>query len=109
LFGISDNSGNSNKCNVGCIECLQCFESVGWVSGRLPGLKKLSDEVLMWLSDYPSGTRCRLFAHVPADATASPNPIISCLFKTILVLPLWYRITEVVLEKRPLNGFKQVC
>jgi len=36
----------------------------------------------------------------PADATASQNPTISCL----VVLPFWYRLTQVVLEKRPLNG-----
>ena len=28
---------------------------------------------------YLSEMRCRLFAHHPADATASPNPIIPCL------------------------------
>jgi len=28
---------------------------------------------------YPSGARCRLFAYGPADASASQNPIISCL------------------------------
>ena len=31
----------------------------------------------------------------------SQNAIVSCLR---LVLPLWYRLTPVVLEKRPLNG-----
>ena len=38
-------------------------------------------------------------------------------FNSRLVLPFWYRLTEVVLEKRPLNGcsdssvtvFKPVC
>jgi len=29
---------------------LQCFDTVGWASGRAPGLSKLSDEVLVWLS-----------------------------------------------------------
>jgi len=38
-----------------------------------------------------------LFAYGPADVTASQNPIIR------LVLPFWYRLTQVVLEKRPLN------
>jgi len=38
-----------------------------WVSGRAPGLHKLSDEVLLSLS---AGARCRLFAYGPADATA---------------------------------------
>jgi len=34
----------------------------------------------------------------------SQNPIIACLIKSRLVLPLWYRLTQVFLEKRPLNG-----
>ena len=52
-----------------------------------------------------SAARCRLFAYGPADATASQTPIISCLIiKSRLVLPFWYQITQVVLEKRPLNG-----
>ena len=56
---------------------------------------------------YLSRARCRLFAYGPAGATASQNPIISCRlasFKSILVLPFWYWLTQVVLEKRPLNG-----
>ena len=32
----------------------------------------------------------------------SENPIVS--FQSRLVLPFWYRLTQVVLEKRPLNG-----
>ena len=53
---------------------------------------------------YLSGVRCRLFAYGPAECTASPNSIISCLIKSRLVLPFWYRLTRVILEKRPLNG-----
>ena len=41
-----------------------------------PACKKLSDEVLVWLS--VSGARCGLFAYGPVDATAFQNPIISC-------------------------------
>ena len=48
---------------------------------------------------YLSGASCRLFAYGPADATA-----VSCLFTSRLVLCFWYRLTQVVLEKRPLNG-----
>ena len=29
-------------------------------------------------------------------------------FKSRLVLPFWYRLTQVVLEKRPLNGYSVV-
>ena len=34
----------------------------------------------------------------------SQNPIISCLIKSRLVLPFWHRRTQVVLERRLLNG-----
>jgi len=41
---------------------------------------------------------------VPADATASQNPSSLASFKSWLFSPFWYRLTQVVLEKRPLNG-----
>ena len=50
---------------------------------------------------YLSGAKCRSFAYGPADAAASPNPII---LKSRLVLPFWYWLTQVVLEKRLWNG-----
>ena len=34
---------------------------------------------------------------------------VSCLSKSRLVLPFWYRLTRVVLEKGPLNGCVCVC
>jgi len=30
--------------------CLQCFDTVGWTREEHPACKKLSDEVLAWLS-----------------------------------------------------------
>jgi len=36
--------------DLGSRYLLQCFDSVGWASGIAPGLYKLSDEVLVWLS-----------------------------------------------------------
>jgi len=38
-----------------------------------PACKKLSDEVLVWLSVW-TGARCILFAYGPADAAAIPKP-----------------------------------
>jgi len=70
----------------------QCFDTVGWVSRR--------NWVMMCWCRYLSGASCRLFAYGPVDATVPPNAIISCT----LVLPFWYRLTQVFLEKRPLNG-----
>ena len=52
---------------------------------------------------YLSEARCRLFAYGPADATASRKPPPLVTFKYRLVLLFWYRLTQVVLEKRPLN------
>ena len=43
-----------------------------------------------------------MFAYSPADAAASQNPLAS--FKSTLVLLFWYRLIQVVLDKRPLNG-----
>jgi len=73
-----------------------------------PACKKLNDEVLVWLSD-PSAARCRLFAYGSVDATAIPKPPSSpASFKSTLVLPFWYWITQAVLEKRPLNGCSSI-
>ena len=38
----------------------------------------------------------------PADATATPSSLAS--LKPRMVLPFWYWLTQIVLEKRPLNG-----
>ena len=55
---------------------------------------------------YLRGARCRLFAYGPADATArhpkTPSSLASV--NSIRVLPFQYWLTQVVLEKRPLNG-----
>jgi len=51
-----------------------------------------------------------LFAHGPADGTAIPKlhhlllHLISTSSKSRPVLPFWHRLTQVVLEKKPLNG-----
>ena len=37
----------------------------------------------------------------------SPSSLAS--FKSRLVLPFWYQLTQVVLEKRPLNGCSRHC
>jgi len=50
---------------------------------------------------YLSGARCKWFAYGPADVTAVPLSLAS--LKSRLVLPLWCRLIQVVLEKRQLN------
>ena len=43
-------------------------------------------------------------------AQLMPLPLtVSCSSKSRLVLPFWYRLTQVVLEKRPLNGCYCCC
>jgi len=61
-----------------------------------PACKKLSGEVLAWLS----GAKCRL-AYCHSLSLAS--------VKSRLVLPFWYWLTWVVPEKGPLNGCVCVC
>ena len=45
---------------------------------------------------YLSAARCRLFAYVPDDATAIAKPHNLVSFKSRLVLPFWYWLTQVV-------------
>ena len=56
------------------IYCLQCLTL--WLNVRKSISEKLSDEVLVWLSVW---SEVQIVCYGPADATASQNPIISCL------------------------------
>ena len=78
-----------------------CAKEIGvWFTVlQLVGRRQKHVEVLVRFSVWSD-----LFVYGPVDATAYPNPIISCVIKSRLVLPLWYRLTQVVLVKRPLNG-----
>ena len=68
-----------------------------------PACKKQSGGVLAWLSVWsevqtciwPSSCHCHSLSLAPV--------------KSRLVLPFWYRLTQVVLEKRPLNGCCCCC
>ena len=73
-----------------------------WLGIRREHLACKNSVIRCWYG-YLSGVRCRLFAYGSADATESPNPIIFASFISRLVLPFWYRLTHVVLAKRPLN------
>ena len=75
-----------------------------WLGSR-KGIRPVKNWVVGYWHGYLSGARCRLFAYGPADATAIPKPPSSLAsFKSRLVLPFWYQLTQVVLVKRPLNG-----
>ena len=90
-------------CHWVSLSCLQCFDAVGWAAGRASGHVK-NWMVGCWHGCL-SGARCRL-AYGPADASATLSlaPV-----KSRLVSPFWYRLTRVVLDRRPLNGCVCVC
>ena len=70
---------------------------VGWQEGH-PACKKLSGGVLAWLSVWSEVQTCiwPSWRHCHSLSLAS--------VKCRLVLPFWYRRTQAVLEKGPLNG-----
>ena len=70
---------------------------VGWQEGH-PACKKLSGGVLAWLSVWSEVQTC-IWPSWCHCYSLSLAPV-----KSRLVLPFWYRLTQVVLEKRPLNG-----
>jgi len=81
--------------------CHLSFSALTLLVGRQeghPACKKQSGGVLAWLSvwsevqtcTWPSWCHCHSLSLAPV--------------KSRLVLPFWYRLTQVVLEKRPLNG-----
>jgi len=71
-----------------------------WLGGRksIRSVKKLSGEVLAWLSVWSEMQICiwPSWCHCHSLSLAS--------VKSRLVLPFWYRLTLVVPEKGPLNG-----
>jgi len=70
----------------------------------LIGLQILSDEVLAWLFCLQRGAND---LHV-VQLMPLP-PITSCFIKIQNGLLFWYRLTQVVLEKRPLNCYCCCC
>ena len=68
-----------------------------------PACKKLSGGVLAWLSVWSEVQTCiwPSWCHCHSLSLAS--------VKNRLVLPFWYRLTRVLLEKGPLNGCVCVC
>jgi len=68
-----------------------------------PACKKQSGGVLAWISVWSEVQTCiwPSWCHCYSPSLA---PV-----KSRLVLPFWYRLTQVVLEKRSLNGCVVVC
>jgi len=87
------------------------FSALTLLVGRQEELldrKKLSDGVLAWLHVW-----LHVWSVVQMICIWSSwchfHPIISCFSKIQNGLPFWCRLTQVVLEKRPLNVCMYVC
>jgi len=80
------------------------FSELTLLVGRQEEYPACKNWVIRCWCGYLSVVRCRFFAYGPADATASQTPSSLASQKSRLVLPFWYRLCHVVLEKRPLNG-----
>ena len=91
---------------LGTMSSLYAFSALTLLVRRQeghPACKKLSDEVLAWLSVWSEVQTCicSSWCHCHLLSPAS--------VKSRLVLPFWYRLTWVVPEKWPLNGCVCVC
>ena len=99
----------TSKCldsTVICSTVNTAFSALTLLVGQqegLPACKKLSGGVLAWLSVWSEVQTCMWssWCHCHSLSLAS--------VKSRLVLPVWYQLTWVVLEKRPLNGCMCVC
>ena len=85
---------------------VSAFSALTLLVGRQEGhlaCKKLSGEVLAWLSVWSEVQTCIWpgWCHCHSLSLAS--------VQSRLVLPFWYWPTQVVLEKGPLNGCVCVC
>ena len=90
--------------------CICIFPSGGmlwhcWLGGRkgIRPVKNLSSEVLLWLSVWSKVQTC-IWSSWYHCRSLSLAPV-----KSRLVLPFWYRLTWVVLDKGLLNGCVCVC
>ena len=88
--------------------CIDFFLPVlwrSWFGGRkgIQPVKKLSGEVLVWLSVWSEVQTC-IWPDWCHCHSLSLAPV-----KSRLVFPFWYRLTWVVPDKGPLNGCVCVC
>jgi len=83
------------------IYLLLAFNALTLLVGRQeghPACKKLSGEVLAWLSVWCEVQTCIWLSGFHCHSL-SVAPV-----KSRLVLPFWYRLTQVVPDRGPLNG-----
>jgi len=74
---------------------------VGWQEGH-PACKKTEWWGAGMVISLERGADCLHMVQLMPLPSQTPSPLAS--FKSRLVLPFPYRLTQVVLEKRPLNG-----
>ena len=79
--------------------CCFVFDAVDWAAGGHPACKKLSGGMLAsGASVWSEGADLHMAQLMPLPLT------VSCFSKIQIGLPFWYRFTQVVLDKGPLNG-----
>jgi len=79
--------------------CKLAFRVLTLFVGRQESIWSIKNWVMRCCCGYLSGAKCKWFACGPANATATPPSLAS--LKSKMFLPFWYRLTQVVLEKRP--------
>jgi len=78
--------------------CICAFSALTLLVGPQEGHPACKNRVVWYWRGYLSGARCMWPSSCHCHSL-SLAPV-----KSRLVLPFWYRLTQVVLEKRPLNG-----
>jgi len=81
------------------LQTVPVLEVVGWAAGRASGCKRLIGYLMAWLSVWSKVQMICIWS-----SWCHCHPIISCSSKMQNGLRLLCRLTQVVLEKRPLNG-----
>jgi len=81
---------------------------VNWVSGSLDSRVSGSLDHKVWWGVgmficLERGADCLHMVQLMPLHPQTPSSLAS--FKSRLILPFWYQLTQVVLEKRPLNGY----
>jgi len=96
----SQNGNKKSLCTVHHF-CLQCFDLLFGRQEEYTGCK--NGVVRCWCGVcLERGADCLRMVQLMPLHPQTPYSLAS--FKSRLVLPFWYRLTQVVLEKRPLNG-----
>jgi len=78
--------------------CLQCLDTVGWASGRASSCKKMSGEVLAWLSVWSVVQIICIWS-----SWCHCHPVISCFIKIQIGLAFLVPAYPGVVEKGLLN------